>query len=150
MPPPDGLSGGKGLEAYLQGIADRLANASEVRVGFLEGSAEADGTSLPMVAAVQEFGSPAQGIPPRPFFRTMIADKSPAWGEQLGKMLDRHDYDAAAALRQMGEGISGQLVDSIDATVSPPLSPKTIARKGFEKPLIDSGTMRNTVGYEVT
>ena len=53
------LTGGDKLMAALRSINGRLASAGgqpAVRVGFLEGSRYPDGTSLPMVAAIQEFG----------------------------------------------------------------------------------------------
>lgn len=61
--PPDGMSGGGKMEAYLAGIAKRAASAREVRVGFLEGSTYADGTSVPMIAAIQEFGGRVEREP---------------------------------------------------------------------------------------
>ena len=123
--------GGDRLKRHLADIEANLAGPSEVRVGFLEGATYPDGKSVPMVAAIQEWGgrierepseqtiyrqTNATGtgflrkgrfvrksksnfasthyvgayvitIPPRPFFRTMIKEKSPAWGEEIGKLL---------------------------------------------------------------
>ena len=51
------LSGGDKLEKVLATTVAKLRNEHDtVRVGFLEGSTYPDGTSVPMVAAVQEFG----------------------------------------------------------------------------------------------
>lgn len=50
------MRGGDKLASKLKEIAERVANARGIRVGFLENSTYSDGTSLPMVAAVQEFG----------------------------------------------------------------------------------------------
>ena len=120
------ISGGDKLEAKLRKIAQKLANGGTLRVGFLEGSTYPDGTSVPMVAAIQEFGAPAVGIPPRPFFRTMVAEKSGRWGDALGLNLVANDYDAVRALDAVGEGIKGQLQESITALNSPELSPVTV------------------------
>lgn len=63
MAPPDGLSGGDRLMAELAKISTNLANAGgapTVSVGFLEGSTYPDGTSIPMVAATNEFGGTIQ------------------------------------------------------------------------------------------
>jgi hypothetical protein len=49
----------------------------------------------------------------------------------------------------VAEAIAGQLRESIIKTNAPPLSPRTIARKGFAKPLIDTSHMINSVDYEV-
>jgi hypothetical protein len=143
------MTGGDKLQAALSAIVGKLSTAETVRVGFLENSTYPDGTSVPMVAAIQEFGAPKVGIPPRPYFRSMIAAKAPGWGAAMGKVLKATDYDAAATLGQMGQGIAGQLRDSIIATDSPALAPATIAAKGSAKPLVDTGHMLQSVDYEV-
>ena len=38
-----------------------------------------DGTSVALVAAFNEYGSPSRGQPPRPFFRNMIARNEASW-----------------------------------------------------------------------
>ena len=137
------------LEAKLREIAAKVANPGTLRVGFLEGSTEADGTSVPLIAAVQEFGSPTEGIPARPFFRSMVDAKSPGWGAAVAAILKANDYDATNALEQLGEGIKGQLQQSIIDTNAPPLAPATVKAKGSAKPLIDTGTMIKSVDWEV-
>ena len=89
-------------------------------------------------------------IPPRPFFRNMIRANQDKWGAQLGKLLIANNYDAHAALLQMGELMKGQLQQSIRDFSDPPNAPSTIARKGFNDPLIDTGYMVDHVGFEVT
>jgi hypothetical protein len=205
MSPLVSLKGGDKLQAFMRDLAQRIPGSAEVRVGFLSGSTEADGTSLPMVAAVQEFGGrierepstvtiyrrvSAAGdflrggrfvkrkasnfasthyvgahvitIPPRPYFRNMIAKHKDAWGGQLGALLKAKNFNATTALKQMGALIKGQLQQSIVDTNSPPLAASTIRRKsrgrvnkiagvlGPAKPLVETGTMLNSVDYEVT
>jgi hypothetical protein len=142
------ISSGGGLEARLREMAEKLRTGSEVRAGFFKNVTYRDGTSVATVAAVQEFGSPAQNIPPRPFFRSMLAKESKNWGPQLGALI-KQDYDAARALETMGQVIKADLQQSIKDTNSPPLAPATIKRKGFAKPLVDTGKMQNNVDYEV-
>lgn len=143
------ISGGAKLEARLREIAKGVTKKATLRVGFLEGATYPDGTSVPMVAATQEFGSPEQGIPPRPFFRRMIAAKSASWGNATAKLLIQNDYDAEKTLGLVGMGIKGQLQQSIRDLTDPPLAPATVARKGFDKPLVDTGHMLNSVDFEV-
>lgn len=143
------VKGGDRLESKLRDLAEHLAAPAMVRVGFLEGATYPDGTSVALVAAVQNFGSMARGIPPRPFFSNMIRDKSPDWGDKLANIMRLNGYDARRSLELMGQGIAGQLRQSIVDTNAPPLSEKTIARKGFEKPLIDTGVMLQAVDSEV-
>lgn len=143
------ISGGEKLERYLREMAKKVTNPGTLHVGFLEGATYPDGTSVPLVAAVQEFGSAANGIPSRPYFRTMVAEKSPAWGPAMGKVLQQTDYDAAQALQLMGEGIKGQLQESIIDFAGAPLSPATVAAKGNDKQLVETGHMLNSVDYVV-
>ncbi|KMO33906.1 hypothetical protein VQ02_19905 [Methylobacterium variabile] len=143
------VKGGMALERRLGELAAKLGDSPTLSVGFLEGASYPDGTSVAMVAAIDEFGAPANNQPPRPFFRSMIADKSSGWPTSLAATLKTTNYDPKAALGLMGEGIKGQLQQSILDLTSPPLSPKTIARKGFDKPLIDSSVMINSVDYVV-
>jgi hypothetical protein len=89
-------------------------------------------------------------IPARPYFRHMIEAKSSGWGAAMAKNLKATDNDGAAALEKMGEVIQGQLKQSIRDFVDPPLAPSTIKAKGFPKPLIDTGHMRDSVAFEVT
>jgi len=84
-------------------------------------------------------------IPPRPFFRTMIAKNSPSWGPALGALLVASNFDSAKALSQIGDEMAGQLQDSIRDFTDPPNAPSTIRKKGFNKPLIDTGTMLRSV-----
>jgi len=186
-----GFSGGEALQKYLESISESMAKASGLKVGFLEGSTYDDGTPVPVVAAVNEFGGtidiperkqdlhfkydertgdvghrfvrankanfvqsvtvPAHKItiPPRPYFRNMIAAKSPEWGEELGKLMVRFDYDASDALAQMGERIKGQLQDSIVALRDPPNAASTLRQKAGSNPLVDTGHMLASVDYEV-
>jgi hypothetical protein len=143
------FTGGDALERKLLELAHRLGKSETLRVGFLEGGTYKDGTSVPMVAAIQEYGSPQRNIPSRPYFRNMINEKSPGWANAITKALQSTNYNAEDALRIMGEGIANQLKESIRRFDSVPLSPVTIAKKGFDKQLIDTGVMRDSVDYEI-
>jgi hypothetical protein len=144
------ISGGERLEAHLRKIAAKLSKGGLLKVGFLEGATYPDGTSVATVAAIQNYGAPSRGIPPRPFFSNMVEEKSGDWGDSLAAILKENDYDVTKSLELMGKGIEGQLRESIVNTNSPPLAEKTIARKGFAKPLIDTSNMINSVDSEVT
>jgi hypothetical protein len=143
------ISGGSKIAAYLNGIASKAQGLPTVSVGFLKGATYPNGISVPMIAATNEFGVPSNNQPPRPFFRRMIADKKSTWGKAVALQLKATNYDVPKTLERMGQGIKGQLQTSIRDLIDPPLSPVTIARKGFSKPLIESGTMLNAVDYRV-
>ncbi len=145
---PD-ISGGDRLQAALDRIARKLKKGGTVKVGFMGGALYPDGTSVPLVAAINEFGAPSRGQPPRPFFRNMIAAKSGEWPKAIEGLLIATDYDVKQTLEQTGASIAGQLQQSIVDLVDPPLAPSTIARKGFSKPLIDTQHMLNSVTFVV-
>ena len=126
------ISGGDKLQAALDKIAANASKAATLSVGFLADSTYPDGTSTAMVAAVQEFGAPKVGIPPRPFFRNMVAAKSKEWPKAVGELLKDNDFDAEKTLGQTGEAIKGQLQDSIINTNEPPLSPVTVMLRGMK------------------
>lgn len=144
------IRGGERMEAALRELSKKVSKPGTLRVGFLEGATYPDGTSVPLVAAIQNFGAPSRGIPPRPFFSNMVAAEAESWGPALGKVLAAADYDVPLSLGRMGEHIRGQLQQSIRDTDSPPLAQSTIDRKGFDKPLVDTGHMLNSTDYEVT
>ena len=122
------FSGGQALEQKLKDLSSQVKGKTEVQIGFLEGSTYPDGTSVPMVAAIQEFGAPNATfpIPPRSFFRTMIANKSSEWGPAIETLLKNNGYDAVAALTQAGLAIEGQLRQSITDISAPELSEVTL------------------------
>jgi hypothetical protein len=143
------IKGGNKFSKALQEMAGKIGKASSVRIGFLSGSTYPDGTPVAMVAAIQDWGAPGANIPPRPFFRNMIAAKKGEWPKAISDLLKANDYDALLTLQQTGQTVAGQLRESIQQTNSPPLKPATIRRKGFATPLIDTGQMFNSVDSEV-
>jgi hypothetical protein len=143
------ISVGGGLERKLADLAQKLGRRATVRIGFLEGATYPDGKKVAMIAAIQEFGAPSKGIPPRPFFRNMVAAKKREWPPVLVAQLKANGGDLDKALAVLGDGIAGQLRQSIVDTNTPPLAAATIRRKGFAKPLVDTGHMLQSVDYEV-
>jgi len=137
------------IEAKIREIARKVGNGS-VSVGFLAGATYSDGIPVAAVAFWNEFGHKgAAPSPPRPFFRTMIAKDSPQWPGDLGNALIASDGFGTKALSLMGEEIKDQLVQSINDFTTPGLAKSTIRRKGFKKPLIDTGHMLRSVDFRV-
>lgn len=136
------IRGGERLEARLREIAEKVGKPATLRVGFLEGARYPDGKPVAMIAAIHNYGK-------WPFFSNMVAEKSPTWGDAIGANLVANNYDVEKTLLLAGEGIEGQLKQAIVDTMAPPLSPATIKRKGFDKPLIDTSHMLKSTGHEV-
>lgn len=141
------ISGGDKLKAALEEIAAKLDQQGTLRVGFLEGATAPNGDSIPLRAALNEYGH--GNVPPRPFFRNMIAAKADEWPGAIALNLKQTNYDVAVTLQRVGLGIRGQLQQSILDLWSPPLAASTIRRKGFDKPLIEHGDMINAADFEV-
>lgn len=143
------IKGGEVLEERLRELSQKVADPATLRVGFLEGATYPNGTPVAMIAAIQDYGAPSKGIPPRPFFRNVIAAGKNTWGKDLTSILIAADYNARLALGRMGELIKGQIQTSINKGSFAPLKPATVKRKGFDKPLIDTAHMVNSVDHEV-
>lgn len=128
-------------------LVDKVGGQTELQVGFFENATYPDGTPVAAVAAYNEFGTAT--IPPRPFMRNTIAHNQPRWGELLGATLKATGYSARNALDMAGEKMASQMQIEIKNMETPPNAPRTIERKGFDKPLIDTGHMLNSVSHEV-
>ena len=161
---------------FLDSVGSELSS-KQLKVGFLEGATYPDGTSVPMVAASNEFGNPVSGSPPRPFFRNAISENAEKWSENAETLMNMHNGDTSAVLEMMGQIIRDDVMRSIGTIVSPALSPVTILLRdrfpmrdgmtfsdvikarddvragvtgsGSNKPLIWTGHMQNSVDYEV-
>jgi hypothetical protein len=88
-------------------------------------------------------------IPARPYFRGMIQKNKGEWPADLGKIIKATGYDARAALGLLGKHVAEQLQDSIRSFSDPANAKSTIAKKGFDKPLIESKNMLDSVDSEV-
>jgi hypothetical protein len=139
--------GGKKLSLALKSIEQKIVNAGVLRMGFLEGSKDPTGMSNAQKAFWNEFGTVR--IPARPFFRTMISRESKSWGDKLGKAVKATNYDGQKALALLGQSMRDDLENSIAQWATPPNAPRTIARKGFDKPLVDKGDMQRAPDYEI-
>lgn len=121
----------------------------EVRVGFQGDESYEDGTSLAEVAAYNELGT--SDMPARPFMK---------------QSFEKHEKELQAACDRVNQAIIGgssaeQALDSLGVTVKgiiqeeiveggfEPNAPSTIRKKGSERPLIDTGHMRQSVNYVV-
>lgn len=119
-----------------------------VRVGFIGTATYPDSDqTVAEVAHANEYGGPNR--PPRPFFRGMIAKESPQWGKQIAALLNSPGATERSAMGLMGQLVADQLRQSIEDLTDPPLAPSTILAKGFDKPLVDTGLMQQSITYEV-
>lgn len=140
------MRGGDKFRRRLAGLASQSSGSLKVRVGIFESAKYEDGTPVAAVAFWNEYGTVS--IPPRPFFRNTIAAHRREWPQQAAAIL-RQNGDVRQTLALMGEGIKGQIAESIQNLHEPPNAPATVRKKGFDKPLIDSGTLWRSIGSEI-
>jgi len=145
------VQGGDKLAKHLQGLADKLATGRTVRMGFLEDATYPAGPKgktlhVAQVAFWDNFGTTTS--PPRPFFTNMIAAGSSRWGKELAAILKATGYNGGQTLGLMGERMKDELVKAI---VDWPAdnAPATVARKGFNKGLVDKGVMQRAPAFVV-
>lgn len=116
----------------------------KIEVGFFEGEKYPDGKSVAEVAAFNEFGG--GHTPPRPFMRTLVQNHRKIWRNILQDELPKED-DAHTALATLAEYMVDDLKDYIKIWTYPPNAPSTIAKKGFNDPLVDTGRMMDSVDW---
>ena len=120
-------------------------NAS-VRVGVLENATYPDGTPVAMVAFWNEYGT--RTSPVRAFFRTTVSDQKRNWVLSVQNLMKMHN-DPQRVMGLIGEHMKGNIVESITTWSDPPNSAYTDAKKGFDKPLVDSSQMSRSITFEV-
>lgn len=120
--------------------------------GWYETAHYPNGTPVAYVASIHEFGAPGAGIPPRPFMRPAIAANGGAWMQALGegaKDALRGGLSATQLMEQVSARAAADVAKSIQAVSAPPLNPATVRRKGFAKPLVETGQMIQSVTNRV-
>jgi hypothetical protein len=132
-------------------MANNLANM-KVQVGFLSSAKYEDGTSVAEVAMSNEYGVPQKRQPPRPFMRNAL-NKANEWKKTFDFMIKK-DFarggDFKTSFDTLGSVVQGDIKTSIKDLTAPALAQSTIDKKGFSKPLIDTGYMLDAVNYEVS
>lgn len=142
------------IKFLLNGVSNKVG-----KVGFFPTSKYEDGTPVAYVAAIQEFGSPAQGIPPRSFMRSTVNEKSGEWrgvATQGAQAMINGTATGDQVLEAIGLKAAGDIRYTISKLTTPALRPETIAarlraRKDkktvglLTKPLVDTGTLLNAV-----
>lgn len=126
------------------------AKGREVAVGILAGSANAEGESIAEYATKNEFG---YGVPSRPFMRIAFDESKGAITADFvaqGKSLYAGRRTADQCLTIIGQKHADRIKNVITGRqIPPPLSPITVALKGSDKTLVDTGAMVGAVQISV-
>lgn len=127
----------------------RLRNLAGVQVTAgiqsAEGAATEDGVRLVDIAAANEFGT--DRIPSRPWLRTALDTQRVKWSALAGKVVAARgsgERDGAKELRTLGVVMVGDCKESLLDGEWAPNAPYTIAQKGSDQPLIDTGRMNQS------
>lgn len=112
----------------------------------MAGSKYPDGTSVATVAYKNEYGF--ENIPSRAFMRTTIKDEKKNWGV-LARQCVKAGYSIEKVLSLVGVQMQQDIQMSITTWSSPPNSAYTVAKKGFNKPLIDTSLLRDSITFEL-
>lgn len=140
-----------------------MPNKLTGQMGWDKSAVYEDGTPVAYVAAIQEFGSPKNGIPSRSYFRKTIKEKKKEWIELMYKTLkssENNGMNVYKAFETMVLTAEGDTVKTISTLDKPPLKESTIrarmrrradkiTRGNLTKPLIDTGYMLSTFTSKV-
>ena len=121
-----------------------------VKTGIQSDAGENEGVSIAEYAAFNEFGT--RTIPERPFMRKTFDDNLANYNkliERLFKGMLDGKLDAKMAFKILGQQTEDDMKNTIMTGNFKPNSAYTVAKKGSSRPLIDTGTMRNSIRYEV-
>lgn len=149
----------------LRALVERVGSLSKaaVKVGVLADKgdeakrvADEEPTAVSVtvleVATIHEFGAPAANIPARSFLRATVDEQSSsirADQHKLAIAVLSGKLDMRRALDQLGARVAAKIQQKIARGIEPALQPRTIARKGSSKPLVDTGQLRQSVTWEV-
>lgn len=148
--------------SFNKAVEQRIKNAAKhavLGVGIGKDAEYPNGVKVETVAFRQEFGD--GNVPPRPFVRTTVVNKKQDWAEsaerKFAKVLKPNSNGSAkTALRALGEEMVEDIKRGIEDVVAPPLNPSTVksknrkGRKRPDKPLVDSGLLKDSIKAEVT
>lgn len=145
----------KGAKAL---IAKMRANRfRDLKVGILAPDADVQytgdqgPTTIGEAAFFNEFGT--ESIPARSWLRSWVDGTITVLRvEQLKayQSILLRGKNEKTTLAAMGERYADQITGRIDAKIPPPNADRTIEKKGFDHPLIDSGLFIDRVSSEVT
>ena len=144
----------------VEGILNALRDLErkELEVGWFESAKYPDGVPVAYVMSIQEYGSIARAIPPRPFFMPTIESKREEWTtltNNFASAIISGRFTPEQALNNLGVTISADVRGTINNIREPPLSPRSLRqrrRMGItsDTPLRRTGYTLSTLTYVVS
>lgn len=138
----------------LSQLRRKLIKAAEqaIQVGFFDGAPHpnAPGHTVAEIAAINEFGLPSQNIPERPFMLASIRDTSaPAFIADGFKKMINGTGSAASMRSRAAKRMRDEMKVTIIEFSEPGNAPFTIAKKGFDNPLTETGFLARSVKFKI-
>jgi hypothetical protein len=131
------------VEQAMKSLATRLEGATRVLVGVPVGAGSyEDGNTIATIAAVNNFGSEDGHIPARPFLAPAIDKGAPQYRRLAQIMLPKvlsGDMTMLMLMNKMGNLAQDHVKKEIIDLRVPANAASTIAKKGADNPLIDTG-----------
>lgn len=100
-----------------------------LKIGWFKTAKYESGTPVAYVAAIQEFGSAKNSIPPRPFMRPTYIAKKKDWldvAARGARAMLRGSETAESVLDKIGFQAEGDIAKTISEVTAPPLSNITL------------------------
>lgn len=138
----------KGMQEILSDLKE--LSEFEIKVGIQSGDTNSDGQSLAEIAAYNEFGTGR--IPARPFLRSSVEEHN-NWTDETERVWNgviNGDVTPQYGAELIGDKAASDIQEKLTAGPWVPNAPSTIARKGSDRPLIDTGELRRSIAYKVT
>ena len=141
------ISTSNDLQHRLENI--KTLSQATVQVGLTE---KAD-PFLKFILRIQEHGSPINNIPPRKVIAPALnqPETRKAMAQAMADAVQEawDGKDPSLFLKKAGQTGADGIRAYIDSHIPPPNSPATVARKSFDLPLYDTGTLYRAFDYEV-
>lgn len=126
---------------------------SDVHVGVLSDDKHGDDDiTMAELAAVHEYGTEDGHIPARPFLRPTFEAERQNLTDMGGKLITAvldGKMEVEQALGIVGASLASAVKKRITSNVPPPNAPSTVAAKGSDKTLIDTGRLLNSITWSV-
>ena len=121
----------------------------KISVGYFSNSTYADGTPVAYVASIMEFGE--MHTPARPTIRPSLEKNKAKYYDLINKAIvnSLNGSDFKTGLMIVGKMGAEDIQAEIRNLQNPPLSIKTILKKGHSKPLMDTKVMFQSVTFKV-
>lgn len=141
----------RGYKALMRNVG-AVRGGSAVKVGILSRNAGKDhgGVTVLDIAIVHEFG--LGDNPERSFIRAWVDENQTEVRKRLRAIATRVMFKGAdpdTEMQRFGIWAVAQIKNRIVSHIAPPLAPATVARKGSDTPLVDTGVMLSSIASEV-